>query len=247
MENTYLPKWTIKTLAWLVIILLALLVVNLLKNLHGSSQIMKISAEGKVSAVPDLAVVTIGVVSQGVNAIDVKNKNNEKINKIIDFIKQQKVDAKDITTTSFYASPTYNYANGQNTITGYQANQSITVRVYDIDKSQEQLEKILDGAVNNGANEIQGVNFSFINPEKQIQSARKLAIKNAKEKAEELADEAGLSLGRVINIVENSSNRPGPMPYAALSVSNKAGSVAPNIEPGNQEVIETVTLVFEVS
>lgn len=247
MENTFLPKWMLQAIAMLLMVLLAVLILNQLKNMTGAHQTMTVSADGKMTAVPDVAIVTVGVTSQGANPIDVKNKNNDKINQVIAFIKQQDIDANDIQTTSFYASPIYNYANGQNTITGYQANQAVTVKVKNIDKSRDTLEKILDGAVNNGANEIQGVNFSFDDPTKLMQSARKQAIANANEKAHELADEAGISLGKVINISESSGHAVYPMALAGGNFAARAKSVEPTIEPGKQEITANVSLVFEVS
>lgn len=246
MENTFLPKWMLQTLGVLLIILIAVLILNQLGRMSGPPQIMSVSAEGKVTAVPDLATVTIGVASQGANPIDVKNKNNDKINQIIAFIKQQDIDSTDIQTTAFYASPLYNYANGQNTLTGYQAEQAVTVKVHGVDKSQDKLEKILDGAVTNGANEIQGVDFTFTDSDKLKQAARKQAIENAKNKAHELASEADLTLGRVVNVIESPSNFYRPMPLAA-NFGVRAKSISPTIEPGNQEITESVTLVFEVS
>jgi uncharacterized protein YggE len=246
MDSSLLPKWMARVMGVLFIIFLGLLIIALSGYIKGSSQTLRVSAEGRVSAIPDTATVTIGVVSQGANPVDVKNMNNQKMNQIIAFIKQQGVDAKDITTTGFYASPKYNYSNGQNTIDGYQATQSVMVKISSIDKSQAQLEKVVDGAVNNGANEIQGVAFSFANPEKLRQLARKQAIEKAKEKAQELANEAGLSLGKIINITDSINESFNPVPLAMANYSGRSKSVAPNIEPGNQEVVENVVLIFNI-
>ncbi len=186
------------------------------------------------------------MLTEGISAIDVKNKNNQKINQLIDFIKQQGVEKNNIQTTDFYASPKYNYTNGQSSIVGYQANQIITVKFFDINKSRFQLEKILDGAVNNGANQIQGIDFSFSNPENLKKQARKLAIESAKERAKEITTQANLRLGKVINILESgnySSNQPS---YSVAMSSVREKSVAPDIQPGTQEIIENITLIFEV-
>lgn len=246
MENKFFPKWMVQTLGVLLIIFIALLILTQIKIINGYPQKMQISAIGKVTAVPDLATVTLGVISQGTTPLEVKNSNNQKVNQIIHFIKQQNIDAGDIKTTGFYASPRYNYVNGQNNIIGYQADQTVTIRVKDINKSQTQLEKILDGAVNNGANQIQGITFGFLDPDKLKESARKLAIKNAKEKAYQLATEADLKLGKVLNVTEASTDSSNPITMNTVNFAAKSQSVAPNIEPGNQEVIESVSLIFEV-
>jgi uncharacterized protein YggE len=120
-----------------------------------------------------------------------------------------------------------------------------------VDKSQEQVEKVLDGAVNSGANEIQGVHFGFKDPDDLRQQARKLAIAKAKEKALELASEAGLKLGKVVSVSESGGYYPSPLPYAADAYGRGGGgvaekSVAPSIEPGIQYITQTMTVIFEV-
>ncbi|MBA3661104.1 MAG: SIMPL domain-containing protein [Gammaproteobacteria bacterium] len=245
MKHRIIPIWMRLTFGILLIILLTLFCLNQIKQLGPAAQIMRVSAEGKIMSIPDLATVTLGVVSQGVNSIDIKNQNSEKINKIIALIKQQGIDPQYIKTSGFYASPTYNTINGQNTITGYQVDQTITIQVYNIDKSQERLEKILDSSVNNGANEIRGIYFSFADVDKLKILARKQAIAKAKEKALQLTSEAGLKLGRILNVVE-SSNEFSPAPYSAVAMSARTGSNIANIEPGNKEVTDNITLIFEV-
>lgn len=246
MENSLVPQWILKTLGILLIVLVSVIIISQLKAIYGNHQTMNISAQGKVTSVPDLATVRIGVITEGTSAIDVKDKNNKKINQLISFIKQEGVHKDNIQTSDFHASPKYNYTNGQSNIIGYQANQIMTVKFLDIDKSRSQLEKILDGAANNGANQIQGVDFSFSNPENLKKQARKLAIENAKEKAVEISTQANLHLGNVINIIEsgNSSNQ---SPYPMAMSFSREKSVAPDIQPGTQDIIENITLVFEVN
>lgn len=245
MEKDAFFRWILKTLGMLLIILVVLFIINQSKAINSNHQTMSISAEGKVSSVPDLATVRIGVMTDGAILVDVKNQNNQKMHQVISFIEQQGVDKKDIQTTDFYASPKYNYTNGQNNVVGYQANQLITVTLHHINQSRAQLETILDGAVNNGANQIQGVNFSFSNPENLQQQARKQAIEKAKIKAEELTHEAGLHLGRVLNVLEAGSSPNQPYFPAAMSLAREK-SVAPDIQPGIQDIVENITLVFEI-
>lgn len=256
MENI-LPKWLVDGLGGLLIAFIALLVVQQVYNFNQviknqkPANTISVSAEGKVTATPDLATVTLGVLSQGTTAVDVKNQNNDKVNKVTAFIKQQGIADKDITTSQFSFYPQQDYSNGVAKIIGYQGNQSVTVKVHGVDKDQTILEKILDGSVNNGANEINGVNLSVENPENLQQQARKLAISNAKTKAQGLAQEAGLTLGKVVSISETNSSYPGPIPYALDSAVGMGGraevkSIAPNIQTGSQDITESMSVVFEV-
>lgn len=245
MENGIVPRWILKSLGILLIIFLALLIINELKTIYGSHQTMNISAQGKVMSVPDLAIVKIGVVTEGTDAQDVKNKNNQKMNQLIDFIKNQDVSKDSIQTSDFYTTPKYSYVNGQSNIVGYQANQIITIKFFDIDKSRKQIEKVLDGAINNGANQIQGINFGFSDPEKLRKLARKQAIDNAKQRAKELTSAANLHLGNIINIIE-SNDTSVPAPFMSAMNYAREKSIAPDIQLGSQDIIENITLVFEV-
>ncbi len=262
MQNI-LPKWLVNGLGGVLIVFVALLVVQQIYNFNQvvknqkPANTISVSADGKVTATPDLATVTIGVLSQGTTAVDVKNQNNDKVNKVVAFIKQQGISDKDITTSQFNFYPQQDYggvmAPGGSktpTIVGYQGNQSITVKVHGVDKDQTVLGKILDGAVNNGANEVDGVNLTFENPDALQQQAQEIAIANAKIKGQALAKAAGLTLGKVVSVSETNNYIPGPVPYAtdsmAAGLGGTAKSIAPNIQTGSQDVTESMTVVFEV-
>lgn len=262
MEN-FLPKWLVSGLGGLLIIFVAFLIVqqaynfsNVVKNQKPANTI-SVSADGKVTAVPDLATVDLGVMTQAATATDAKNQNDTKVNQIIAFVKQQGIAAADIKTQQLNLYPQQSYggvmvpggAPSVPKITGYQANQTVEIKVHGVDKDQTVLEKVLDGAVNNGANEVDGVNFSFNNPDALQQQAQEAAIANAKVKAQALAQAAGLSLGKVVSVSETSNGFPGPVPYAlnsSMGMGGTAKSVAPDIQPGSQDVSESMTVTFEV-
>ena len=252
-----LPKWLVNGLGGLLIAFVALLVVSKLKDLGDKFKNIKpdntisVSAEGKVKAVPDLATVNLGVLTQGTSPAAVQDENSKKVNKIIEYIKAQGVSKDDISTSQFNIYPQYNYQNGRNDITGYQLNQTISVKIRGVDKSTDVLSNILKGAVSEGANEVNGVSLSFDDPDELKQEARKIAISKAKEKAGELAKAAGLKLGKVVSVSESGGGGwPAPMYAEGMGAGGYGGvmekSVSPNIEPGSQDVIENMTVVFEV-
>ena len=210
---------------------------------------ISVTGQGKVSATPDLATVNLGVITNGDTASSVQDESSKKINKIIDFVKQQGISKEDVTTSGFSIYPQQDYQGGKSTITGYQASQTITIKVRGVDKSTDKLSKILGGVAATGANQINGVFFSFDDPDQLKGEARKQGIEKAKQKAVELAAAAGLQLDKVINVSE-SSGIPGPIPYAEAGLGGTGlasdKSVAPNVEPGNQDIITEMTVVFEV-
>jgi uncharacterized protein len=233
MDKTILPRWMLSALGVLLMLLLITNIISDLRSFQSPPQIMRVSADGKVTANPDLAIIRMGVASEGIDLISVKNQNNIKINQLLAYLKQQKIDAQAIQTTEFYASPKYNYSDGKNTMAGYQATQMVTV-------------KILAEAIQNGANVIQGVDFSLLDNNKFKLAAMKEAISHAEEKAKAIAANSHLKLGRIINVAETNEFA-NVMPSAMVSF--KAASpraVEPQIEPGMQEISANISLLFEV-
>jgi len=243
MENYRLPIWIASILGCVLIIFVILLNVHQFQLIRGDSQYLSVSATAKSESVPDKAIVTVGVVSEGLTAQEVKDQSSSKINQVISFIKETGTDDRDIQTSQFHISPKYNYSNQQQTVVGYQANQTITVKVRKIDQSSQQLEKIIDGAVTHGANQIQGIDFSFEDDESLVQNARKLAIDKAKSNALQISKDAGLKLVRIVNVITSASGNPEPMYMSNMAL---AKSAAPQIELGSKEVMATVTVVFEI-
>ena len=232
-----------KILGVLLSVLVVVLILNQVKGYRGEPQVLNVTATGKINAVPDLATAMLGVVSQGATPDEVKASNAQKMNAVIAYLKEMGVDAKDIQTTQFYISPRYQYQSGKNTIIGYQADQTLTVLFRKVNTSKNQLETSLDQVTQYGVNNIQGVRFSFSDDESLKQLATKQAIDKAKLTAENLTNQAGLKLGRLINIIQASGDiQISPM---AFNMSAKMASAAPNaIELGSQEVATSVMLVY---
>lgn len=265
--NNFLPKWLVNGLGGLLVIFVALLIVQQAYTFSKTVQNQKpantiqVSGDGQVTATPDLATINIGVLTNGSTAQAVKDQNNTKVNAVIAFVKGLGVAAGDITTSNINVYPQQSYpvypmAGGtvDNTpkITGYTGSQSITVKVHGADKDTSVIGKIEDGAVNAGANQVDGVSFSFEKATLDAlqQKARQQAIDNAKIKAQGLAQEAQLSLGKVVSISETNSGYPTPMPYALNSAMGVGGgmakSVAPDIQNGSQDITESMNVTYEV-
>ncbi len=202
-----------------------------------------VSGEGKITVVPDIATVTVGVQTQGNTAKQVQNDLNQKINGVSSSMKQLGVDEKDIQTSNYNIYPTYDYTNSKQRITGYQASTNLIIKVRDLDKANT----VVDAATENGANTISGISFDVSDKSKAENEARQKAFQEAHTKAEMAAQIAGFRLGRVINYSENSG---GPimvpmMARAEMAPSKDAGG-ATEVQPGSQEVTLTVTVSYEI-
>lgn len=240
----------------LLIVFVALLIGErgyaLSKQVSGSKpdNVISVSGTGKVKAVPDVAVINLGVVTQGKDAKEAQNAAADKINKITAFVKSLGVAKEDITTSQSNLNPRYDYQGGRSEIVGFDANYMVTVKVRGVDKNSETANKILAGAIENGANQVYGSQYTIDDPDNLKQEARKQAIEKAKQKAKELADAAGIKLGKVVSVQDGEGSY-APMPMYADKMAVGYGgaaaeSIAPSMEPGSQDVMQTVTLVFEV-
>lgn len=203
-----------------------------------------VSGEGKITMVPDIALVSVGVTAQGPSVSRVQQELNTKINAVSDAIKKLGVDAKDIKTTYYNISPTYDYDSGTNRVTGYQANSNLTIKVKKLDSANS----VIDAATANGANVVGGVTFDIDDKTKAENEARKLAVSDAKSKAEAAAGAAGFKLGRVINYSEGGGANPRRVMYDAVKAMPEAGDGVPTqVEPGSSELTVTVTLSYEIN
>lgn len=200
-----------------------------------------VSAEGKVNAIPDIAEIRLTVISEGKDLANIQKENSEKINRIINFLKEKGIKDEDIKTEIYNLQPKYDWQKSPYQIVGYTLNQTILVKIRDFNKIGE----ILSEAVKYGANQISGPNFTIDDPEKLKEEAREMAIKKAKEKAEKIAKAANVKLGELFNISEYGLI-PSPIVPLYKSLEATSEEVIPQIEPGSQKIKVTVTLTYEI-
>lgn len=201
-----------------------------------------VTGEGKVMVAPDIAVVNAGVQAQGPTVKTAQDQLNRAINAVSDAVKKLGIDNRDIQTTNYTISPTYDYNSGRQRITGYQASSTLAIKIRDIDRANS----VIDAATAAGANQVGGVSFDVDDKTKAQNEARQKAVAQAKQKAKDAARIAGFTLGRIINYSENFGGEPRPMPLMAKAEGLGGAGVPTQIEPGSSEVSVTVTLSFEI-
>lgn len=204
-----------------------------------------IDGEGKVNAIPDIAQISLGIQTQNVKVVDAQKENTDKMNKIINQLKAQGIDAKDIQTQNYSVYPNYDYTNGRQTLKDYTISQSLNVKIRNLDKVGD----ILQQSTTLGANQIGSLNFTIDEPEMLKQQAREKALQNAKTKAEALAKIAGVRLGKLVSFSESTQNGSSPVyaNYAMKSMDAVGGAApAPAVEAGSQDIIIDVMVTYEV-
>lgn len=211
-----------------------------------------VMSEGKATAVPDVAQFSFSVIIEGgKDIVKLQKENTEKVNKIIFFIKNQKIEAKDIKTESYNLEPRYQYFSCPRAggvcpppeIVGYTISQNVSVKIRDFNKIGD----ILAGAVKNGANTVSDLRFTVDDPAQVQNQARAEAIEKAKIKAMAIAKAGGFKLGQLLAIEENEG---GDFYKYDRSVLGMGGGLevapAPAIEPGSQEVLISIRLTYGI-
>ncbi len=201
---------------------------------------ISVTGNGKVSVKPNVANSTIGIDVTGTSLADATSQANTKMSAVIDKIKSMGVADKDIQTTNYSVQPVTNQPKTSDEtpkITGYRISNQVNVTVRNI----SDLGKILDAAVAAGANSIYGVSFSVDDPTPYQQQARAAAVKDAMDKAGQLAKAGGVTLGKIVSISENVAS-PRPV-FAAAAPSLAGGGVVP-VETGEMDITVSVDVRF---
>ncbi|MEN9557966.1 MAG: hypothetical protein RL141_335 [Candidatus Parcubacteria bacterium] len=206
-----------------------------------------VQGTGKVTASPDLALVNLGVQTEADTVRAGQDENTKKMNAIVAMLKASDIKADDITTGQYSISPRYNWDSGKQELVGYTVDQSVSVKIRDLDAVGETLAKAGDL----GANQVGGIQFTIDEPESLEDEARSKAITDATEKAKVLADQLGLQIRKAVSFSESTGGYPAPYPmlaeraYDAMNMGG-AAPVAPDIQAGSQDVISNVSVIFEV-
>jgi uncharacterized protein len=199
-----------------------------------------VTGEGKIKVVPDRATVNVGVQNFGKDAKEVKNLNDETVDKVIKFLKKSGIAATDYRTNNVSLHKSYDYEKKKH---HYQANQSISITMKDLSKYDD----IMIGLNDAGVNSIQGVEFKSSKMEEYERDARKKAMMNAKQKAEDYVSVLGQKIGKALLINDNSQIH-YPQPYYNKSMMAMDAMVAEGsretLAIGEIEIIANVSVSF---
>lgn len=204
---------------------------------RAADKTVTVTGEATISVAPDTAMIRIGVTSQGKTAREASDTNAQKMTLVLGAIRDSGIADRDVQTSRLTLQPQYDPNKaGPARLLGFQVTNQVTVKIRDIDK----LPNILDKAIGAGANEMSGIEFVVSEQSKLLDQARDEAIADARRKAELYAKAAGAKLGPVMTIAEEGVPNP-PRPIAAL----RAGMVP--VAPGERELRAAVVVSFELT
>lgn len=212
-----------------------------------------VTGEGVVFAVPDVAQFSVTVQETAKDVKTAQDAASRKGNAIIDYLKGQGIEGKDVQTADYSVTPQYQWSQaacpaggycpgGKQVLTGYQVTQTLSVKVRDTAKAGA----ILAGVGSKGASQVSGLDFTVADQKLVESQARDKAIADAKAKAEVLARSLGVSLVRIVSFNESG----GPIYYAkglgASAAMDSAAAPAPQIPVGQNKITSDITLTYEI-
>lgn len=204
--------------------------------------LLNISSNAEASRVPDVATLSAGVVTQAADGNSAMRQNAQQMDKVLAAIKAAGIAERDVQTSGINLSPQYRYAeNEAPKITGYQASNTVSLKVRDITR----LGKVLDALAAEGANQINGPHFEIDQPEPVHDEARLAALEKAQARARTYAKALGLQVRRIVSISEGGGGnfRPVMMRAAAAPM---AADVSTPVSPGETTVSVNLDVVFEL-
>ena len=201
-----------------------------------------VSGNGKVTLKPNTATASIGVEITAGTLAEATAQSNTRMNALIEKLKALGIAEKDIQTTNYSITPITSQPRTGTTpaITGYRVSNQVSITVRKIDDTG----KVLDAVVAAGANNIYGISFGVDDPTPYQQQARAAAIKDAQDKAAQLAKVANVTLGKVVSISEGSI-APRPV-FRAASAPMAVGTAEVPVETGELEINVSVDMRFAV-
>ncbi len=206
---------------------------------------IRVTGKAEKMVTPDTAKISFYVTKKSYDQKVAANYVNKKTKDIIAMLNKLGIDKKDIKTTNYSLNPEYSWNDGNRNFKDYRARQNITVTVRDLSKTSKILARITEQQVDN----ISGPNMYTENLDEIKSTLRYEAIKDAKGKANELAKELGVKVSKIVGFSEGGDN--GYIPRPELAYAKSADSLGvpvaePEITPGEDKIIKTVTIIFKI-
>ena len=203
---------------------------------------LEVSATGEATRVPDLAIVSAGVVTRQTTATAAIQENAARMERVLSALKRAGIEERDVQTSSINLNPEYRYQdNRAPQLVGYTASNQVSIRFHDIRNTG----KILDALVAEGANQINGPTLTIDKPEAALDEARLKALANGRARADVYARALGRRVARIVSISESGGSNPGPPPMPMM-MEARAQSADSKILPGEQKLQVAHTVVFDL-
>jgi uncharacterized protein len=230
-------------LVLLTAIILAAILRDRLVNQQFKS--VTVNGQGRVSYQPDLAIVNLGVqIDKVAKPDDALSQLNGKVTAIIKAVKEVGLTEADIQTQNYSLYPQYDYKDNISTVSGYNANEQLVIKVNNYNQDSDKLSRVIAAASRAGANQVNSLIFDASNLNDLKQEARLKAITDAGSKSQALADAAGVKLGEITGWYENMVSS---APYVTDGKGGQGReSNSPQVPAGEQEIVIEMGVTYSL-
>lgn len=213
---------------------------------------MTFTGDSKMSVKPDVAYLNMGLQTEKKSVSDAQNENAETMSEFIAKLKSDyEISDSDVQTADYTVYPQYDWYDGEQELRGYQVSQNVQIKVKNLDN----VSGILGLASEFELNQVNSLTFGVDNKDEFLEEVRGEAIEEAKAKAQKVANDLGISLGRITNFYESSSDGSIRQPYynvnyvkeEALGMGGAVDSVASSVEAGSSEIVVNVNITYEIN
>jgi uncharacterized protein YggE len=226
-----------------VLVLQLLMVQGVFRPATGEeSRGINVVAQGKASAEPDLAMITIGVETRESTAGLAAEENNERMADVMDALRAVGVAEEDIQTVDYSIRAEIDWDDDEHRVIGYVVDNSVLVKMRDMDRVGD----VLDAVTEAGANNIYGIQFTFDDPSALQEQARAEAMGEARKKAEALAQLAGVRLGSPRQISESFIESSPIYLDQMYATAERAVGGGASVSPGQLEITVQVQVTYDI-
>ncbi|MEH7237287.1 SIMPL domain-containing protein [Bacillus sp. JJ1562] len=211
------------------------------RNISANSYRMKVNGEGIVTATPNSATITLGVITESSTVTEAQNENNQLTKKVIDSILGLGIPKEHIKTVDFRIEILYNFENSKQTVRGYRVTHMLQISDVDI----QSVGSIVDTSVQNGANTVTNIDFTVRNPKIYYEKALQNAVLDAQEKARTIAKNLGVQLQDIPIQIQELSQQSPPVPFQTAMFA-KSEAATP-IQPGELTITARIEATFTYS
>ncbi|RDH75800.1 DUF541 domain-containing protein [Mycolicibacterium moriokaense] len=214
---------------------------SIIPTADSSTRQVTVVGSGEVQGRPDTLNADVSIQATAPDVTAAMNQTSDRMQAVINALVGAGIDRNDISTTNVTVQP--QYGGGDNpTITAYQASNSVSVKIRNLDNASQTLALI--ATTGGDATRINSVSYAIDDDSQLVKDARTRAFDDAKDRAEQYAQLAGLTLGKVISISESAGTAPpSPTPLPAP----RAAMEAVPLEPGQQSINFSVTVIWELT
>ena len=206
--------------------------------------LLTVAAEGKVQGRPDMATINLGVTTEAQTAAAALAENARRMTALTQALRRAGIAERDIQTSNVSVNPQQQYRENEPPLTtGYQASNTVTAKIRNIDN----VGRVIDASVAAGGNTVNGVYFSYQEPDAQLDAARREAITEARRRADIYARALNMNVARIVAVQEGGGfSPPYPMPMAMNMARDSAGAPPTPVSPGEIETTASVNVTFEL-